>query len=150
PTLKPLFESSEQYIWSVVSSGDAIYAGTGNSGLIYKIDPDGKATVFCKTGELEVHALAKDAQGNLYAGTSPGGKVFRISPDGTARQIFAMSDAPPEAEAITGPQPTPKYVLSLAVAADGTLFAGTGPDGQLYRIGPDGKASLFFTARDRS
>jgi sugar lactone lactonase YvrE len=150
PRLKPLFESTEQYVWSVISLGGAVYAGTGNGGLVYRVTPDGKASVFCRTGELEVHALASDAQGNLYAGTSPGGKVFRISPEGVATQIFALNGGPSEAQAVTGPDPGVAYVFALAVADDGAVYAGTGPEGKLYRIGPDGKASVLFTAADKS
>src|SRR5205823_11602569 len=121
-----LFETSEQYVWSLVSGAGAVYAGTGNNGLIYRIPPSGKAEVFCKTGELEVHALARDAQGNLYAGTSPAGKVLRISPDGKATELLSLHGATPDGTEIAGPQPAGRYVLSLAVLADGTVLAGTG------------------------
>src|SRR5262249_1440146 len=82
PALQLAHESSEQFIWSVLGMGGAIYAGTGNGGQVLKVDADNKASVFFRTGELEVHALARDRAGKLYAGTSPGGKIFRIGPDG--------------------------------------------------------------------
>jgi sugar lactone lactonase YvrE len=150
PSLRPLFESDEQYVWSIACADDAVYVGTGNGGAVYRVSADGKATLFFKTGELEVHALAKDGQGNIYAGTGPGGRVFRISRDGQATELLTLTDAPPESLALNGPQPTARYVFALAVAADGTVFAGTGPEGRLYRIPPGGKASLLFTVRDRS
>src|SRR5262249_37423716 len=110
----------------------------------------GKATLFCSTGELEVHALAKDGQGNLYAGTSPSGKVFRITADGKATPLLSLSDARPEAETVTAPPLAAKCALARAVSSDGTVYAGTGPEGKLYRIDREGKASVVFTAKDKS
>jgi sugar lactone lactonase YvrE len=37
-------------------------------------------------------------------------------------------------------------IWSVAQASDGTLYAGTGHRGRLYRIDPDGKSSLVWTA----
>src|SRR5436305_13690471 len=109
PPLKPLFETSEQYVWSLAAVGHAVYAGTGNTGLIYRAPASGKAEVFCKTGELEVHALARDTQGNLYAGTSPAGKVLRIAPDGKVTELLSLHGASPDDAEITGPQPVARY-----------------------------------------
>jgi hypothetical protein len=38
-------------------------------------------------------------------------------------------------------------VLCLARAADGAIYAGTGPKGAIYRITPDGKSSVFYQTR---
>ena len=46
------------------------------------------------------------------------------------------------------PRPPARFVLSLAVAEDGTVYAGTGPDGRIYRITPDGQSSVFFQTPD--
>lgn len=43
-------------------------------------------------------------------------------------------------------QPGQAAVWSLARAADGSVYAGTGNRGRLYRIAPDGKNSLVWTA----
>jgi hypothetical protein len=145
PRLRPVYESTEPFLWSLAAGDGGVYAGTGNGGLIYRIKPDGEATTFFKTGELEVHALARDPQGNLYAGTSPNGKVFRISPDGQSKLLLALN---PEGDTLRVPRPPARFVLSLAVAEDGTVYAGTGPDGRIYRITPDGQSSVFFQTPD--
>jgi outer membrane protein assembly factor BamB len=146
PRLHLLHETTEQFVWSVAAGDGGTYAGTGNSGLVYRVKPDGDTTVFFKTGELEVHALALDKHGNLYTGTSPNGKVFRISPDGEGKLLFSVN---PNAQPLQVPRLPARFVLSLAVADDGTVFAGTGPDGRVYRITPDGQSSVFFQSPDR-
>ena len=40
------------------------------------------------------------------------------------------------------------FVWTIAAAADGTFFLGTGNDGKVYRVGPDGKGALFFTSAE--
>src|SRR5262252_3760801 len=38
------------------------------------------------------------------------------------------------------------FVWTTIVAPDGTLFLGTGNDGKVYRVGADGKGSLFYSS----
>jgi hypothetical protein len=62
-------------------------------------------------------------------GTSPDGRIYRVDAKGQATTFFDPDD---------------KYIWSLALGADGTLFAATGEKGNIYRITPDGKGSLFY------
>jgi hypothetical protein len=71
-----------------------------------------------------------DAQGRAYLGTGDEGWIVRVA--GKERQGFFHCDA--------------LEVLSLAIAKDGTLFAGTAPDGLVYRIRPDGKGEVLYDA----
>jgi sugar lactone lactonase YvrE len=139
PGLKLMHEDSEQFVWSVTGTGGAVYAGTGNGGQVLKVDAEGKPSVFFRTSELEVHAVARDKAGNVYAGTSPNGKVFRIAPDGNGTEILAINGKAGESEEAG------KFVLSLAVADDGTVYAGTGPEGKIYRIKPGAPAEDLCT-----
>lgn len=128
PTLKKMVETPEQFIWSVAPAKDGVYAGTGNAGKIYHITDSGDTKMFYETGELEVHTLARDAQGNIYAGTSPNGKIFKISPDGKGQLLFKTPE---------------KYVVALAVDPEGNIYAGVGDAGKIYRITPNGKGEVF-------
>jgi hypothetical protein len=38
------------------------------------------------------------------------------------------------------------FVWTITAAPDGTFFLGTGNDGKVYRVGPDGKGSLFYSS----
>jgi hypothetical protein len=40
------------------------------------------------------------------------------------------------------------FVWTIAAAPDGTFFLGTGNDGKVYRVGPDGKGSLFYSSAE--
>jgi len=40
------------------------------------------------------------------------------------------------------------FVWSIAAAPDGTLFLGTGNEGKVYRVSPDGKGSVFFDSTE--
>jgi hypothetical protein len=65
--------------------------------------------------------LAQTADGVLYAATGDGGKVFRREAKGDAPWTVAY-DSPDT------------QVLSLVVLPDGTVWAGTGPHGQIVNL----------------
>src|SRR5690242_15544457 len=53
-----------------------------------------------------------------------------------------------------GPAATPLYesnapfLWTLVTAPDGTIYAGSGNEGQVFRIAPDGKSSVFFDSEE--
>src|SRR5215210_7365538 len=53
-----------------------------------------------------------------------------------------------------GPMATPVYESSapflwtLVTAPDGSLYIGTGNDGEVYRVDPGGKTTMFFDAEE--
>jgi hypothetical protein len=149
PILKIVYESPEQYLWSVAAATDAYYAGSGNSGYVYRVSRTGEAKIFFKTGELEVHALARDENGYLYAGTSPNGKVFRIAPDGKGTEILNLNAEGASADGLSTPANGPRFVLALAVGPDGSVYAGTGPVGHVIRIDKDGKSHEILALADK-
>ncbi|HLJ55555.1 MAG TPA: SpoIVB peptidase S55 domain-containing protein, partial [Chthonomonadaceae bacterium] len=145
---------------------DNLFVGTGNSGIIYKVTPDGKSTVMFDAKENSITGLTTDKQGTVYAVTGPRGILYRISPDGGATTLFdrstsfytgvkAAADGSIYATTVNAvfhflPSPTdpnqpivvpldnPKDVdfLSLVVLPDGSVAAGTGNIGEVYGIGP--------------
>lgn len=120
PKLTRVAESVEPYFWCLASDGQgSVFAGSGDTGIVYRVGEDGKTVPFARTGELEVHALVRAGDGTLYAGTSPNGRVFKIDPDGKVTKIADFDE---------------KYVFALAL--NGTdLYAGVGgPRGRVYRI----------------
>ncbi len=38
------------------------------------------------------------------------------------------------------------FVWTIAAGTDGSFFLGTGNDGKVYRVGPDGKGALFYSS----
>lgn len=76
--------------------------------------------------------IALDARGRIYAGSGDEGWILRIT-ENRAENFFRC-------DAIE--------VLALAVAPDGTIFAGTAPDGLVYRVGADGKGEVLFDVEE--
>ncbi len=52
----------------------------------------------------------------------------------------------PEAKAVFSPEET--LALSLATDKDRNIYIGTGHQGKVFKVAPDGKGSLFFIARE--
>ncbi|MCA1637821.1 MAG: hypothetical protein LC768_05715 [Acidobacteria bacterium] len=120
PKLTEVFNTEQSYVWSsAVDASGNVFLGTGSDGKIFKVDANGRGTLFYDANELNVSALAIGKSGELFAGTSPDGKVYRISATGNAEVFF---------------EPKEKYIWSLAILNDGNLAVGTGENGKIYRV----------------
>ncbi|MEI9975695.1 MAG: hypothetical protein WDO73_28715 [Ignavibacteriota bacterium] len=129
PKVDTVFTSDQAVIWSVARASDGtLYAGTGNRGRLYRIDPAGKSSLLWTAEQPEIFAVAVDSAGVVYAGTSPDGKVYRIV-NGKAEEYFA---------------PKARYIWSLAMGPDGALFVGTGDQGKIFRVDGSGKGELYY------
>ncbi|MEI8195387.1 MAG: Ig-like domain-containing protein [Phycisphaerae bacterium] len=93
PVTKTLFtQETVDYIWAIKETPDgSIYLGTGPKGQVWKIAPDGKASVVLDTTAKNVLALAFDKAGNLLAGTDSRGLVLRL--DAQTQKSFVLLDA---------------------------------------------------------
>ena len=130
PATELVYETTAPFLWSIVPASDgSLFIGTGNEGSVFRIDADGRGSLFFDSAELEVHALAPAPDGGVYVATSPDGKIYRVNRDGAATTFFDPDD---------------KYIWALAVDAKGNVFAGTGEKGVIYKIAPDGKGALFY------
>ncbi len=133
PATDLIYESTAPFLWSLLSAPDeSIYVGSGNEGKVFRVDPNGKGSVFFDANELEIHALALAPGGGLYVGSSPDGKIYKVDSAGKATTLFDPDD---------------KYIWALAVDTDGNVFAATGEKGVVYKIGTDGKAAPFYQTR---
>ena len=120
PKLTEVFKTEQPYIWSsVVDSAGNVYLGTGGDGRIFKVDANGKGSLFSDLSELNVSALAIGKAGELFAASSPDGKVYRIDSSGKAEVYF---------------DPKEKYIWALALMPDGSLAIGTGENGKIFRV----------------
>src|SRR6476469_9258881 len=123
PTATQLYDSAAPFLWTAVTGPDgSVYAGSGNEGIVYRIDPSGRGSMFFDAEELEVHAIAVAPGGGLYVGTSPDGKIYKVDASGKGTVFFDPGD---------------RYIWSLAVDRTGNLFAATGDKGVIYKITPD-------------
>jgi hypothetical protein len=77
PATELVFETSAPFLWSMIAESDgSIFIGTGNEGKVFRIDPQGKGSLFFDSTELEAHALAPAPNGGIYVGTSPDGRIY--------------------------------------------------------------------------
>ncbi len=83
------FDPHCKYVWAMAfdHSGN-LFVATGDSGLIYRVAPDGKGSKFFDTEETHARSMIIDAAGNLIVGTEPGGLVLRITPSGQSFVLY--------------------------------------------------------------
>ena len=131
-----LFDSPETHIFSLAIGADgAVYAGTSPGGLIYRIAPGQEPTEFCQTGDSHVSALIARPGGGLYAGTGGDrGRVLKIDKQGKVVALYASKDP---------------NVVSLALGAQGEVYAGTDNSGFVYRVREQGGADVLYDAREK-
>jgi hypothetical protein len=163
PSFSTLFTSASTYLWDLAADAEGnIYAAAGSPARVYKIAPDGKASVIFAPQELQVQALAIDSNGAIYAATSPDGKIYKIVRGGSApakalepaqdggkpsqsgenaRSAVAID---PSYSATVFFDPKTKYIWTLALDKHGRLFVGTGDGGEIFRVEPNGTGAVFF------
>src|SRR3954466_12994558 len=130
PVTDVVYETSAPSLWSMLAPPDGpLVVGTGNEGKVFRIDPQGKGSLFFDSTELEAHALALAPNGGLYIGTSPDGRVYKVDRSGKSEPFFSADD---------------KYIWALATDASGNVFVATGDKGLIHKVTPDGKASVFY------
>src|SRR3984885_6948878 len=81
PSFKLLYATPSTYIWAVAADDAGnVYAATGSPARVYRITPDGSATIIFEPQELQVQTLEVGPHGVIYAATAPDGKVYKIEP----------------------------------------------------------------------
>jgi len=118
---------------AIAWNGDVI-AGTFPEGKLYRL-PGGKGEG-AKAAQLaalpqaeDVWGLAYDAKAKaLYAATGPEGKLFRVDAAGKS-QVYFDSEEP--------------HLMSVAVADDGAVYAGSTGKALLYKLTGPGRATVL-------
>jgi sugar lactone lactonase YvrE len=167
PSFKAIYTTPSTYIWSIAADAQGnAYAATGAPGRVYRITPQGQATVIFQPQELQVQSLLVDPKGTVYAATSPDGKVYKIerkaaAPKDTkghevqnqaAKEGQGNGTAEDKTNVPVDPNytssvffdPKSKYIWDVADDAQGRIYVATGDRGEIFRVEPDGKSSLFF------
>src|SRR5271165_6756467 len=174
PAFDALYTTPSTYLWSLASDAQGnVYAAAGSPARVYKLTPDGKASIIFAPQELQVQALVVDASGAgvIYAATSPDGKVYKIVHGGpapgkapesahTTAEVAAAQEGAKPTTAGETPRtsvaidssysssvffdPKTKYIWALALDRQGQLYIGTGDRGEIFRVDRSGNGTLFF------
>jgi hypothetical protein len=132
--VKPFAGIQAMHIWAMVEDkAGNLWVATGDEGKLFKVSPDGKATVAYTSTDSQLLSLALAPDGTVFAGTGPHGLIVRIPPQGEAKVLVEDLD---------------NYVWSLDFdPASKMLYAGTGPRGRIYQVTPAGKTSIFYATK---
>jgi hypothetical protein len=162
PTFKSLYTTPSTYIWAIAADDSGnVYVAAGAPARVYRITPDGKATIIFEPKELQVQSLRTGPGGAIYAATAPDGKVYKLEhkpgskpqpakadpPQGTAsdkKDDSAKPAADPSWSSSVYFEPGTKYIWDLALDKAGNLYVATGDHGEIYRVTPKGEHSVFF------
>ena len=134
PSYDSVYDTNQPYIFSMVrDKAGNLFVGTGHEGKVFKIDSQGKGSLYYQSKELDIFALALDAADTLYVGTSPDGKVYKVTGPNQATEYCSPED---------------KYIWSMLFDDTGSLYIGTGARGYIYKVDRGGKKSTFFDSSD--
>lgn len=124
----------QPFLFSAVAhEAGGLVLGTGNSGELLRVSPEGEVTELATLPEPEIFAVTVLPDGAVAAGTSPDGKVYRVTDDGF-EVLF---------------EPGQRYIWDLEVDDRGRLLVATGGAGRLYRVDTgSGESEELLIAED--
>ncbi len=126
-------ETKDSQVLSLVSTADGkVVAGTGPGGLVFDATDPQQAGV--RVGPLVQYVwdLAVDRQGDIYAATGPGGELWRRAKS-TGRWSLVFDSKL-------------SHLLCVAIGKDGMIYVGGDREGLIYRVTPEGKATVILDA----
>ncbi len=166
PALKQLATTPSTYVWDVASDAEGnAYIAAGSPARVYKVTPQGQASIVFEPQELQVQSLLMSKDGSLYAATSPDGKVYKITraaanppkapatKANAAHLVTSAEQQPESSQSIPTDSsytsavvfdPKTKYIWNLAEDIEGRLYVATGDRGEIFRVEKTGTGSVFF------
>ena len=158
---EPWFSTGTRYVWDLVFGGDGtLYAGTGDGGMIYRVETGGSGEMFYDSNDTHITSLAIDPSGNILAGSSDNGHLYRVAPDG---DVFVLFDS--SMKQITGIVSTAAGVFFSALESapgsdasddegdEGPAISGSTGDslrGAVYLLRDDGLVEQLWGSADES
>lgn len=112
------------------SQGNLFQSSIGG-GFISKVTPDGKVSVFSRSGFKNPVGIAIDKQENLFVCNCGGGFISKVTPDGKS-STFSKSNLL-------------KCPNGIVLADDGNFYVANFSNGNVVKIDPEGNASKLAT-----
>jgi len=124
-------------VYSLAQTPDgAIYAGTGPEGVLLRIR-DGEVQTVLELGSgVSIFSLLVDGDALLIGASGERGRVLRLDNPGQA----TPQTQPVERFSADGVQ----YIWAMLRTLDGNVYLGTGPEGQLFELTPDGGSRVVL------
>lgn len=133
----PLADATSAWSSAVLADG-TVLLGTGNDGKVLAVR-GGAVSVAATTGALAASSLALAWDGDVVIGTFPGGKLYRAGKGALTGGEAKLLATLPDADSI--------WALAYDAKAR-ALYAGTGPEGKVFRIDAAGKADVYFDSEE--
>ena len=115
-----------------------VYAATGPEGVLLRITGEQVATAAELGDNTSLFSLLVDAKGNVLVGTGgESGQIFRIDTAGGKPHSVFRADGV-------------QYVWAMTQTPDGTIYAATGPNGQLFEISADGTSKVVLDTEENN
>ena len=132
------WSAPEIEVFALAAAPDGfLFAGTSPNGKVYRVDRDGKGEPFFDPEQTYIWSIviapAADKKAakhpELFVATGDQGKIYHVDSDGEGK-IYADTRQ--------------RHVISLALTPEGSLLAGTDPNGVIYRIEKSGKLFALY------
>ncbi|MDR3706755.1 MAG: SpoIVB peptidase S55 domain-containing protein [Capsulimonadaceae bacterium] len=170
---RPFYTSASAHILALaVDSKGVVYATGSPDGIVYAIDAIGSARVIYSAGEQNVTGLAIGKNDAVYIGTSPKGALIKLTlaqagAPAVVKQLLPKIATPvnamqaaaggsiwaaggatlyrilPDDSVLSSASDTDPRFISLAVASDGTAYAGAADIAQVYRANPSDRPATY-------
>ncbi len=114
-------------VFSCLADGKQAWVGTADSATVARVDLRGGSPAIEPVAELEgvvVSAMARLPGGDLVAAVLPGGKLVRVNKRGEVSDFAELAEV---------------TQIWAIVPHKGRLLVATGPRGELWSVGSDGK-----------
>ncbi len=159
PTFRSLYAAPSTYIWAVAADDAGnVYLAAGAPARVYRVTPEGTASIIFEPKELQVQALQTAPGGVIYAATAPDGKVYKLEHKsaGESKSLKSGSESTAAPEKDSKPaldpawtssvyfEPATKYIWDLALDKAGNLYVATGDHGEVFKVTAKGEHSVFF------
>ncbi|MFM8440451.1 MAG: hypothetical protein ACKN97_04095, partial [Acidobacteriota bacterium] len=104
-----------------------LFAATSPDGKVYRIDREGKASIYFEPKEKYIWALAVMKSGELVVATGDAGRIYKVKENSGKVEAKIFYDS------------SETHIISLATNPSGELFAGTDSGGLVLKFSPEGR-----------
>jgi hypothetical protein len=129
--LSPFSVGEAPVVWGALKAGPGVLLATGNEGKLLSLQA-GKVTTLADSEAMALTSVV-EAWGRVFVGTLPGGAILEWK-NGRLENFATLPEA---------------LIWGLAFdAKSNSLYAATGPKGEVYRVSSTGKADVYFDAEE--